>query len=154
MRKRAILGIVLAVGGVALYTGSNWWERAFATYESSNTSPDGCIRIDEYKPFWILPSAFHLTPHPDPEASMNLGRDWVLPAFLRAYEVDTGTLLGETIVFDGSVAFDRVYWGNTSTPGRRIVVAYGFPLVDTDRCSDAATLAKLEAFNETQRMIY
>ncbi|NID16656.1 hypothetical protein [Luteibacter yeojuensis] len=151
---RVIVVIVTVVATTAIYMASNWWERAFATYEHSNTSPDGCIRIDAYKSYWILPSAFHRTPHPDPEARTTLGREWDLPMFYRAYEVRTGALLGETVVFDASVANNLLYWGDASTPGRRIVNAYGFPLVDSDRCSDEATLAKLETFNKTQLLIY
>jgi hypothetical protein len=72
--------------------------------------------------------------------------------FKRAFEVSTGTFLGETIVFDASSGPDsRIYWNAARKPGRRIVLANGFPLVDSDRCADEATLAKLEAYYEQER---
>jgi hypothetical protein len=147
----SVLGIIAIAGSAALYQGSDWWERAYATYDSSEMSPDGCIRIDTYDPFWVLPSVFHRIPDADPSIRYPLGRPWITPTFKRAYEASTGAQLGETIVFDPSLATDVIAWGRASKPGRRIVEANGFPLVDSSRCSDEATLAKLETYYERQR---
>jgi hypothetical protein len=78
---------------------------------------------------------------------------WDAAVFKRAYEVNTGDFLGETIVFDPSAGDDLMRWGDTKKPGRRVVVANGFPLIDSSRCSDPTTLAKLEAFHERQREV-
>jgi len=48
----SVLGVIVFTGSAALYQGSDWWERACATYDSSEMSPDGCIRIDTYDPFF------------------------------------------------------------------------------------------------------
>jgi hypothetical protein len=151
MNARAILLLVAAVGAVALYPASNWWERTYATYLASETSPDGCFRIDTYKPFWVLPSMLHRSPDPDPTIRNSLGRPWEMAVFRRAYEVSTGRLLGETVVFDPVGPADRNYWNTSRTPGRRVVFANEFLLFDSDRCADDATLAKLETFYEGER---
>jgi hypothetical protein len=150
-RKKVFTTIVVVVmGGTTLYQMSEWWERAYATYESSETSPDGCIRIDTFKRFWLLPSMFHRIPDPDPSVRYRLGRDWEAAIFKRAYVVSTGSFLGETVVYNpfGQKFID---WGDVRTPGRRIIEANGFPLVDSDRCADAATLANLDAYYRTGR---
>jgi hypothetical protein len=151
MDAKTILAIIVVVGGATLYRASEWWERAYATYSWSETSPDGCIRIDTYKPFWVLPSMFHRSPDPDPTIRRDLGRPWDAAIFKRAYEVSTDTFLGESIVYDPAASIHFIDWGDTAKPGRRVVVADQFPLVDTNRCADEATLAKLEAYHERQR---
>ncbi|HEY4293636.1 hypothetical protein [Luteibacter sp.] len=150
MDTKTILAIVGVAGGATLYQASNWWERAYAPYESSEISPDGCIRIDTYRPFWVLPPRFHRIPDSDPAVHNRLGRQWHYPIFKRAYEITTGTPLGESIVYDpaGQKFID---WGDTRDVGRRVVTVNGFPLVDSQRCSDKATLTKLEAHHEQRR---
>jgi len=138
------LAIVFVVGSTILYQASEWWERAFATHVFSLTSPDGCIRLDYFKPFWVLPSIFHRIPGIDGTRNRP-GMIWDAPAFTRAYEVSTGVFLGETITYDGSGTVGGVFWGDPSTPGQRRIHVGGFPLVKTDKCADAATLAKLRA---------
>ncbi|HVI56432.1 MAG TPA: hypothetical protein VM621_15420 [Luteibacter sp.] len=148
--KAALVGVVVVVGVVAFFEVSNWWERAYAKYESSELSPDGCIRIDTYEPFWVLPSVFHRIPRPE-GTHYGLGRVWNAAVFKRAYEVRTGDLLGETVVFDPVGPASFVDWGDTAKPGRRVVVANQFPIVDSMRCADEATLAKLEAYHVRRR---
>lgn len=97
MNANAALAVLLLLGGAAIYQASNWWERAYATLKSSELSPDGCIRIDTYEPFWITPSIFHRIPHPDPEIRNDLGTFWTSAIFSRAYEVSTGTFLGKLL---------------------------------------------------------
>jgi len=151
MSKKAVLAIIAVASGIALYQASNWWERAYATYDSSEVSPDGCFRIDTYEPFWVLPSMLHRSPNTDPAVRNSLGRRWEDAIFKRAYEISSGDLLGETVVFDPVGPANLIYWGETAKPGRRVVFANEFPLFDSDRCSDQATLAKLEAFYEKRR---
>lgn len=151
-RRPIFAGIVIAiVVGSLLWKASNWWERAFAARVSSEVSPDECIRIDTYEPFWVLPSFFHRIPHPDPTVHNALGMRWDAPIFKRAYEERTGFFLGETVVYDPSAAHNLMFWNVSREPGRRIVLANGFPLVDSDRCADEATLAKLDAYRERRR---
>jgi hypothetical protein len=146
MATKSIVAIFVVICTVSLHPASDWWERAYATYDSSEVSPDGCVRIDTYKPFWLLPTEFHRIPHPDPTIHIGLGRKWELPIFNRAYEVGTSAVLGETIVYDPTYAHDFIYWGDVRTPGRRIVETNGFPLLNSERCADTTTLAKLEAY--------
>jgi hypothetical protein len=133
---------IFAIGG-ALYQSSHWWERALATYKSSALSPDGCFRIDAFEPFRVLPSLFHRIPHPDPSTRNNLFIDWELPVFKRAFEVNSGNFLGQTVVYDAAYAYDIDLWNVSDQPGRRVVKVDGFTLFDSDRCADAETLAKL-----------
>jgi hypothetical protein len=154
VNKSAYWVVVVAAASVGAYQASNWWERAFATLQSSEVSPDGCIRVDTYSPFWVLPSFLHRIPDPSPEApAYPLGMLWDYPMFKRAYEVSTNTFLGETVVYDaGSVG--GIYWNKPNDSGRRIVKSGGFFLVDSDRCADEATLSKLDAYYEQKRREY
>jgi hypothetical protein len=151
MKKKAILAVVTIVGVASVYGASEWWERALATYESSEFSPDGCFRVDTFKPFWVLPSNFHISPHPDPTMPISLGRTWENAVFRRAVELSTGNVLGETVVFDPVGPAPLIFWNEPAPPGRRIVYANQFPLFDSDRCADVATLARLEAYQERKR---
>jgi hypothetical protein len=146
----------MMVGGSAcLYLASNWWERAFATLESSELSPDGCIRVDTYSPFWVLPSFLHRIPHSDPEMPPNpLGMLWDYPMFKCAHEATTNAFLGETIVYDAASSFGNMYWNESDRSGRRVVYSSGFLLLDSDRCADEGTLSKLRAHYEKERNNY
>jgi hypothetical protein len=155
MNTKTILAVTTVVGSVCLYQASNWWERAFATLASSELSSDGCIRVDTYRPFWVLPSFLHRIPHPDPEMRPNpLGMPWDYPMFERAYEASTNTFLGETVVYDAASAIGGIYWNKPNEFGRRIVKSAGFLLLDSDRCADKATLSKLHAYYEKERSGY
>lgn len=151
MHIKAVLAILFVIGSVVLYQASNWWERAFATHTYSQVSPDGCIRIETYRPFWVLPSVLHRMPHPDPTSQVKLGMTWNHPIFKRAHEVRTGDTMGESIVFDPTMGDNSMDWGDPKSLGRRIVKTNGFPLVDSNRCSDGVTLAKLEAYYQRER---
>ncbi|WP_139382701.1 hypothetical protein [Luteibacter sp. 22Crub2.1] len=118
---------------------------------SSEISPNGCIRVDTYSAFRVLPSVFHRIPHPDPSLQVGFAKRWHAAVFDRAYEASTGAFLGETIVYDPSSTFDYVDCGDTGKTGRRLVNIGGFMLADTTRCSDAATMARIEAFYERKR---
>jgi hypothetical protein len=145
--------IVACIGLVAivLHFASNRWEKAWGTYQFSEMSPDGCLRVDTFHPFWVLPSPFHLMPHPDPEMNTRRGLTWSTAVFRKAYEVGTGELLGETIVYDPVRATGILNWGNEHMIGRRVMTAGGFDFVDTDRCADEATLKRLGDFYEAEK---
>lgn len=151
MRTAKFFAAAAIVVGTSTYHASNWWETALATRIDSEISPDGCIRMDTYMPFWVLPSGFHRMPDPGsdrPHSYLGLGRIWDFAVFRRAYEVTTGKLIGQTEVYDPSFSFTLIYWGDTDTPGRRRVTTNGFLLVDSNKCSDEATLAKLQSWYE------
>jgi hypothetical protein len=148
--KRAVFAAILVVGGAGIHFASLWWERAFATFAWSRTSPDGCIRVDTYEPFWVLPSYLHRVPDPDSMIRHPIGKLWGYPIFDRAYEASTGAFLGETIVYDSTASHDIMFWNEAKAPGRRIVLSHGFPLVDTDRCADESTLSNLRAIQEAE----
>nr|WP_063574049.1 hypothetical protein [Luteibacter rhizovicinus] len=76
---------------------------------------------------------------------------WEAAIFVRTYELSTGDYLGETIVFDPTAGNDFMDWGDPKKPGRRVVTVSGFPLIDSSRCSDPATLAKLGTALERER---
>lgn len=154
MTAAKLIAASAIVVGMLTYHASNWWETALATRIDSEISPDGCIRMDTYEPYWVLPSIFHRMPYPGadtPDTYLAPGRMWDAAIFRRAYEARTGEILGQTEVYDPSAAFTLIYWGDRDTPGRRRVTTNGFLLVDSDKCSDEATLAKLAAWYERAR---
>jgi hypothetical protein len=151
MNAKAALALVVFLGGAALYQASNWWGRAYATLKRSELSPDGCIRINTYEPFWITPSEFHRAPHAGSFERQPLGRTWDAAIFKRAFEERTGAFLGETVIYDPVASYNITLWNEAREPGRRIVLTNGFQLLDSNRCADTATLAKLEAYHEKRR---
>jgi hypothetical protein len=148
---KTVLAIAVLTVSIGLYQASTWWERALARKVSSEASPDGCLRLDAYDAFWVLPSVLHRIPSPELDGRYDLGMRWEAAIFVRAYEVSTGDYLGETIVFDPTAGNDFMDWGDPKKPGRRVVTVSGFDLVDSNRCSDPATLAKLGIAVERER---
>lgn len=59
-RMRVFACAALTITGIIC--GSFWWERGFATLKYSTIRKDGCFRIDDYRPFWILPDFSTFTP--------------------------------------------------------------------------------------------
>jgi len=151
MDTKTILAIMFVTSSVGLCQASEWWEREFATLQVSGTSPDGCIRLDNFRPFWVLPSVFHPIPGIDGTYDRP-GMIWDAPTFARAYEASTGEFLGETITYDGAATVGGVYWGDPSKVGQRKIHVGGYPLPPTDRCADAATLAKLYAARDAKNV--
>ncbi|WP_205287729.1 hypothetical protein [Luteibacter yeojuensis] len=136
--------IVLTFG---TYAASEWWERALGTYVESFDSPDGCLRVDTYRPFWVLPSFLHNVPHPDGYYE-GYGSHWDSPVFKRLYERSTGELLGQTIVFDAAFADYGIDWGDPTSPGHRVISSARYALATTTRCADPETLSRLKAAYE------
>ena len=108
MRIAKALGVVVASTMallLGLWCASQWWQKAFATRTSTEVSPNGCYRLEEYKPYWILPDSFH--PRFEPYQRWNLFTDWYAPwfpnehpGFYRLYDNHTGEILGESDVYD------------------------------------------------------
>lgn len=104
--KTLLISIVVTCGlAVTLWFVSQWWEKAFATKLFSQTTADGCFRLEKYEPYWILPNSFH----PDRSTSKrwNPLLDWYvpwfqpdLPRFYRIYDNRTGVILVQTEVYD------------------------------------------------------
>jgi hypothetical protein len=113
--RKILLAIVLFQ--LVIWLASEWWEKALATRKYAKVSPDECFRLEKYRPFWVLPNALHSQSHPEPEEGVwPFWRfpEWDDPAFYRLYDQHTGTLLGETDVYDVgnlSGADLGVFWG-------------------------------------------
>jgi hypothetical protein len=129
-----LIFVCVSFGAVVINQASNWWERALATHAESEISPDGCLRLESYTPFWVLPSIFHDLPHPDSNAGY--GITWGGPGFYRLFEVSSGKFLGESIVFDKSTVDGPIYWGEWDDKRHRSVWRGGFLVAETDKCSD------------------
>jgi len=104
---KAIFGLLLGtvVLLAAFWFGSQWWEKAFAPKVTSEISPDGCYRLEQYRPYWLFPHAFH--PQRAPDRIWNPLQDWYgpmlmpeTPGFVRLYDQHSGRLLVETEVYD------------------------------------------------------
>lgn len=134
MKIVPLIFIGLSIASVAVNVASSWWERAFATHVESEISPDGCLRVESYVPFWVLPSIFHDLPYPDFKAGY--GITWGGPGFYRLFEVSSGKFLGESIVFDKSTVDGPIYWGEWNEKRHRSVWRGGFLIAETDKCSD------------------
>lgn len=103
--------IALFVGFCLVGTASSFcWERAFATLKYSTIRKDGCFRIDDYRPFWILPDFFHFYTDDDGEQTL-VG--WDEPVFSRVVDQDTGEVLGETPIYIDEPSH-RVMWFRSS----------------------------------------
>lgn len=125
----------LTIAAVTLHEVSNWWEKAWATREDVMLSPDGCFRLETYKPYWILPSIFHPQPWHDGPATW--GVIWGAPRFYRLYVASTGILIGETRTFDEHLG-GEVTWGGYSfrKGGTRKITVDGYLLARTEHCTD------------------
>ena len=134
MNRLARLTIALAIlffGFVLPFWGaSQWWERALGTEVSSEISADGCYRLEQYSPYWLLPHAFH--PRRQPFKAWDPIRDWSgpmmpheVPGFYRLYDNRSGKLLVETKVYDlAFVGIGEALWANSwyEKAGGRILV--------------------------------
>lgn len=104
---KVMTGVAAPLAGLilALWFASQWWETTFATRKHSAVSPDGCYRLEEYSPYWVLPASFH--PARNPDKHWNPFWDWYapwlmpeLPGFYRLYDNQSGELLVQTEVYD------------------------------------------------------
>jgi hypothetical protein len=105
MRLFACVALTITV----IICGSFWWERAFATLKYSTIRKDGCFRMDDYRPFWILPDFLHF--YADDGVQTLVG--WDEPVFSRVVDQDTGEVLGETPIYIDEPSH-RVMWFRSS----------------------------------------
>lgn len=106
LAKFAVALTMAAFGCVLMFWyASQWWERGLGTKVTSEISPDGCYRLEQYAPYWLLPHWFH--PRRQPYEAWDPLRDWSgpmmpheIPGFYRLYDNRSGQLLVETKVYD------------------------------------------------------
>jgi hypothetical protein len=133
MNKLSIFSVTAVSCIISLYSASLWWEKAFATPIASWLSPDKCLRIESFRPFWILPSS--LQPMWDPDDPTWIDIDaWQSPGFYRLYEEATGLLLGESVIFDAWLTSGRIDWDDWEGDAR--VISQGpYTIAVTTRCA-------------------
>lgn len=108
--KQFIVAYIIIAGG--LWGASQWWEKALAkNLGDPDVSPNGCYRIESYKPFWILPYVFHSRSHPDELGSPEWFPWWGYPVFFRLYNHHSGELISETDIFDFDSTGGAIIWG-------------------------------------------
>lgn len=137
-----------ALGSLSLYQVSEWWQTALATPLYSATSPDSCLRLEAYSPYWVLPGNLHRQPHPDPESEVPFLLPWRSPVFFRLYEMSSDRLLGESVVFEKERITPWMSWGDWSVPGMRTVSVDGFTVATTDRCASEEARLTISRFDQ------
>ncbi|MCY1415141.1 hypothetical protein D9M71_306100 [compost metagenome] len=111
-RRIAFVVAYITIAG-SLWVASQWWEKGLATKLSApRISPNGCYRIESFKPFWVLPDIFHPRLHPDELDNPEWFPWWGLPGFYRLYDQKSGELIGESNVFDLESASGPLDWGD------------------------------------------
>ena len=95
--------LILCIGSIGgIWLASEWWETGLASPLGEPTfSPNGCYRVESFKPFWILPDIFHRESHPDEDRPPTWLPRWETPGFFRLYDLRTDELLGQS----------KIYWG-------------------------------------------
>lgn len=69
-----------------LWAVSQWWEKALAKPDgAAEISPNGCYRVQEFRPFGILPGLFHPKSPPDEPEQLQWFVRRESPAFFRLY---------------------------------------------------------------------
>ena len=137
--------LAASIGLVGLSQASNVWERAWATQTDTIVSPDACLRLDGFEPFWMLPSVFQQLPEADARPSGRYGSAWESPRFYRLYEISSGRLLGESEVFD-LLDSSEANWGKWSKGERRRVFVRGHEVARTLHCTDDASRQAMERY--------
>jgi len=125
--KMIVLGLIVFY--VSLWTASQWWEKALGTPDGApDISPDGCVRVQKFRPYWLLPNSFHPQSHPDDLGDRDWFVSWGSPAFFRLYDNRNGELLGESEIYDLVAYGGPVSWGTRRYPS---VNAALIPIGDT-----------------------
>lgn len=114
-RQRFWLSLSLLWAG--LWVASQWWEKGLAQPNGApDISPYGCYRVQQFRPFWLLPGSFHPHPHPDDQMPTRWLVSWESPAFFRLYDNRNGQLIGESGIYDLVNYGGPVSWGFGSHP--------------------------------------
>lgn len=96
-----------------MWFASEWWEKGLASpMDEAENSPNGCSRIQTFKPFWLLPDIFHSELAPNDGAKRRWFHFWEVPGFYRLYDNYNNQLIGETVIYDlafsgGGLSWDR-----------------------------------------------
>lgn len=107
--------VVYAAIAASLWIGSQWWEKGLAdNLGDSAISPNGCYRVETFRPFWLLPDMLHRVAHPDTEVSPYMLPPGGYPAFFRLFDNRNGTLISETDIYDLEAASGSLYWGQAT----------------------------------------
>lgn len=105
-----VVGLLLFYAG--LWTASDWWETALAEPNgAAHISPDGCVRVQQFRPHWLLFDSFHPKFHPDDPQDRTWFVIWERPAFFRLYDNRNGQLLGESEIYDLVAYGGPISWG-------------------------------------------
>ena len=103
----AIFGVAIS----ALWFSSEWWEKGLASpIDDAENSPNGCSRIQTFKPFWLLPDIFHRELAPHEAAKPRWFHFWEVPGFYRLYDNYNNQLIGETVIYDLAFSGGRLSW--------------------------------------------
>lgn len=107
VRRVAVLATTLSI----LWIASEWWEKGLASpWGPPRISPDGCARVQAFKPFWLLPDIFHREFPPNEGQEPIWLPPWEAPGFYRLYDHRTGQQVGETVVYDLAFSGGRLSW--------------------------------------------
>lgn len=110
----AYLAAYIAIA-LSLWTASQWWEKGLAERSGDPiVSPDGCYRLETFKPFWVLPNMLHRKPHPDEDVPPTWFPLWGYPGFYRLYDNRNGELISENKIYDLETAGWGIDWGEES----------------------------------------
>nr|WP_084702826.1 hypothetical protein [Pseudomonas japonica] len=107
---------ILAIVTSGLWLASEWWEKHLAPAVSSPViSPNGCYRLETFKPLWLLPNIFHRKADPNEGTKPEWPPGWEYPGFFRLFDNRSGELLGESNIYDLEQASGDIDWGVTGS---------------------------------------
>ncbi|WP_426201171.1 hypothetical protein [Pseudomonas sp. TWP3-1] len=116
-RRPKLILVALAIC-TTLWGASQWWEKAWAKpAHAADISPNGCYRVQQFRPYWVLPSFFHPKPHPDEMMETHWFVGWESPAFFRLYNNHTGEFISESGIYDLVNFGGNLYWGRSVSVG-------------------------------------
>ncbi|MFJ4375143.1 hypothetical protein ACIP1T_21370 [Pseudomonas japonica] len=102
---------ILIIACSGLWFASEWWEKGLASsLGDSELSPNGCSRLETFKPFWLLPDFLHPEAAPNDDGEVHWFRGWEMPGFYRLYDTFNGQLIGETVIYDLAFSGGRLSW--------------------------------------------
>lgn len=113
--RRTICVVAFSFIAGGLWAASRWWEKGLATKLSPpRFSPNGCYRVESFKPFWVLPNVFHRESDPNEDVEPKWLPIWGYPGFYRLYDNRNDELLGESKIYDLEYASGPITWGGGS----------------------------------------